>query len=217
MKNEISALTGLRFVAAFLVFVFHVNMRTKMLFLPWPVYNIVSHGAFGVTVFFILSGFLLTYSHVKDFPDCQLRGARYQAWFMYKRIARIYPAYLAGLLLFAGVYALFNDWPKLNTLVPNLLMVQAAIPSISMAWYGSGSWSVSIEIFFYLFFPLLLPLFMRVQNARTLWFLLALVILLGTCGGLSFRFFPQVVSYTLMYAIPSSEAQNSLLACSLVC
>lgn len=188
MKKEISALTGLRFIAAFLVFMFHVNMRTKMLFLPWPVYNIVSHGAFGVTVFFVLSGFLLTYSHMKDFPSAEMRGARYQVWFMYKRFARIYPVYLVGLLLYTGVGALFNEGTQLNILVPNLLMIQAAIPSMAMAWYGSGAWSVSIEIFFYLFFPLLLPLLMRVQKARTLGLLLAVVVLLGTFGGLSLRF-----------------------------
>lgn len=202
MKSEISALTGLRFVAAFLVFIFHVNMRTKMLFLPWPVYNIVSHGAFGVTVFFVLSGFLLTYSHMKDFPAGEIRDAQYYRWFMYKRIARIYPAYFVGLLLFTGACALYNESPKPAVLVPDLLMVEAIIPSISMAWYGSGAWSVSIEIFFYLFFPLLLPLLMRAQQARVLWYILAAVIILGTLGGLPYQFLPGSISYSLMYASP---------------
>jgi peptidoglycan/LPS O-acetylase OafA/YrhL len=185
--NEISTLTGLRFVAAFLVFIFHINRRTKLSFLPWPVYNIVSHGAFGVTVFFVLSGFLLTYSHTKDFTTGELRNAQHYRRFMYKRLARIYPAYLAGLLLFTGVCALFGQRPQLRLLVPNLLMVQAAIPSISMLWYSSGSWSVSIEVFFYLFFPLLLPLLLRIRQARTVWALLAATILLRGDAWLGYR------------------------------
>jgi peptidoglycan/LPS O-acetylase OafA/YrhL len=202
MKGELTALTGLRFWAAFLVFLFHVNMRTKMLFLPWPVYNIVSHGAFGVTIFFVLSGFLLTYSHTKDFPDGEMQEGQYMWRFMYKRFARIYPPYLVALFLFAGACMLFGASPSPGVLLADLSMTEAAFPGLAMQWYGSGAWSVSIEIFFYLFFPWLLPLLLRIKRPRTLWLLLAADIALGTFGGLSFRFWPEHVSYALMYATP---------------
>lgn len=204
MKVELKALTGLRFLAAFLVFIFHVNMRTKMIFLPWPVYNIVSHGAFGVTIFFVLSGFLLTYSHLKDFLNGHTPGIIYTARFMYKRIARIYPAYLAGLFLFAAGLAITGTdaWPTNPILIADLTMTQAIFPKLSMVWYGCGAWSVSIEIFFYLFFPFLLPLLLRIPNRTTLFTLLAVVILIGTFGGLAYRFWPDYISYYLMYAHP---------------
>ena len=202
MKSEIKALTGLRFIAAFLVFIFHVNMRSKMLFLPWPVYNIVSHGAFGVTVFFVLSGFLLTYSHMRDFPNGQMRDSYYVRQFFFKRVARIYPAYLVGLIFFACAGLLFGQLPELDALLADTLMVQAILPSISMKWYGSGAWSVSIEIFFYIIFPFLLPILIRIKKKIILWLLLFIIISVETFGGFSHTIWPQYVSYPLMYANP---------------
>lgn len=204
MKIELKALTGLRFLAAFLVFLFHVNIRTKMIFLPWPVYNIVSHGAFGVTVFFILSGFILTYSHLKDFTDYQMKNLEYTKLFMYKRLARIYPSYLVGLLLFAlgtaivGVY----PWPTFSILLADLTMMQSVFPHLAMDWYGSGVWSVSVEIFFYLFFPFLLPILLRISSQASLFYLLAAVVLIGAFGGFTYHIWPTYISYPLMYAHP---------------
>ncbi|QKG51617.1 acyltransferase family protein [Hymenobacter sp. BRD67] len=204
IKIELKALTGLRFVAAFLVFIFHVNMRTKMLFLPWPVYNIVSHGALGVTVFFVLSGFLLTYSHLKDFPNAQIQTPKYILVFFCKRLARIYPVYLAGLFVFASLISLEGTTTPTAplTMVADLTMTEAVFPAISMSWYGSGGWSVSSEIFFYLFFPFLLPLLLRISRQPILWILLTVVILAGTFGGFAYRLWPAYVSYSLMYNHP---------------
>lgn len=205
MKKNIDALTGVRFLAAFLVFVFHLNMRSKMLFLPWPVYNIVSHGAFGVTVFFVLSGFLLTYSHLKDFPKGEFQTQGYNWRFLYKRLARIYPAYLVGLLLYAAVGAYFHQPHGLAYILADATMVQAAFPSLAMAWYGSGAWSVSIEIYFYLFFPFLLPLLLRIERKQTLWLLLAAVVAAGSAAGLSYPLWTgwmDRLGYPLLYAHP---------------
>jgi peptidoglycan/LPS O-acetylase OafA/YrhL len=202
MKKEIAALTGLRFLAAFLVFLFHVNIRTKLLFLPWPVYNVVQHGALGVTVFFVLSGFLLTYSHQKDFAGGQMQDGKYYLSFMYKRMARIYPAYLIGLLIFGLVCAAYNAWPAWQYLLSDLLMIQAAIPSVAMQWYGTGAWSVSVEIFFYLFFPLLLPLLLRLSQARQLAVLLGVVVAIGAGGGLAYNIWHPAINYVVMYSSP---------------
>ena len=59
--SEVRPLTSLRFVAAFYVFVFHIHIR-------WPVGmgiadNLLSAGAIGMSLFFMLSGFILAHRH----------------------------------------------------------------------------------------------------------------------------------------------------------
>jgi peptidoglycan/LPS O-acetylase OafA/YrhL len=205
MKIELSALTGLRAVAAFMVFLFHVHLRQPMLFLQWHMRNLVNQGALGVTVFFVLSGFLLTYSHLPDFSTGQLPTDAYFKRFMRKRVARIYPAYLAGLLLFGGAVAAANSasWqPSKLTVLANLTMTQSLFPHLAMNWYGNGAWSISTEMFFYLGFPFLLPLLLHINSPKVLWVLLGVVILAGTGGGLAYRFWPAHVEYVLMYTHP---------------
>ena len=163
MKKELTGLTGLRFLAAFYVFVFHIHLRIPLGFLPAPFQTVISVGALGVTVFFVLSGFILTYSHIKDFSATQIPTARYYSHFLFKRIARIYPAYLAGLLSCILVSWWLQDLPSKTVVALDITMLESYVPWLSMKWYGGGAWSVSTEFFFYLLFPLLLPLLLRLR------------------------------------------------------
>ena len=223
MKNELIALTGLRGLAAFMVFLFHVDLRTPLNFL-WrfgPLHNVFSHGAFGVTIFFALSGFVLTYSHLRGRSSTgPSENIPYRS-FLTKRFARIYPVYLVGLVLTAVVCTLLASWPAniAPIVVADLTMTQVLFPSISMLWYGNGSWSVSVEIFFYLLFPVLLPALLRIRQAWVVWLLLGFVILAGTLGGAAYTLWPQHVSYVLMYSHPLfrvSEFISGVLAGVLV-
>lgn len=60
------ALTGMRAIAAIMVFVYH-NRKYWRNDLPWPVMRFISEWHIGVTVFFVLSGFLLAYRY-QDTP-----------------------------------------------------------------------------------------------------------------------------------------------------
>jgi peptidoglycan/LPS O-acetylase OafA/YrhL len=62
-------------------------------------------------------------------------------------------------------------------------MTQVLFPAIAMNWYGNGAWSVLVEAFFYLLFPLLPPILWRVRRAWVLWMLLGGVVLVGAFGG----------------------------------
>ena len=183
--KELTGLTGLRFLAALYVFAFHIYLRFSLAFLPSVAVTIISMGAIGVTLFFVLSGFILTYAHLKDFPAATLPTAQYYGRFLLKRIARIYPAYLVGLLLCTGVSHYLQDFPAPFPLVVSLdvTMLQSYVPSLALLWYGCGAWSVSTEFFFYLLFPFLLPLLLRVPN-KALPALLGLVVVASTVPGL---------------------------------
>src|SRR6476661_1182191 len=87
------ALTGVRFFAAFYVVLFHFTLWYFAAAPQW-VRNIVSSGYVGVDLFFVLSGFVLTYTYL-------VPGASHvpRREFWVARIARIYPMYLVALAL----------------------------------------------------------------------------------------------------------------------
>jgi len=200
--KELNGLTGLRFLAAFYVFTFHIQLRLPLTFLE----TVISMGALGVNLFFVLSGFILTYAHLKDFSDTTLPTASYYGRFVLKRLARIYPAYLIGLISCIAVSGYLQDYPSPFPVILalDLTMLQSYVPSLSMRWYGGGAWSVSTEFFFYLLFPFLLPLLLRLPS-KGLLPLLAGVVLVSSLPGLYSATHPGVISFETTYAFAPSR------------
>lgn len=142
---EIRALTGLRFLIAFWVFVFHIHIR-------WPIFDnfilasIANQGAIGRTFFFILSGFILSYIY-----NTELNLTNY----FRSRVARIYPIYIFVALItlpwlmlqsFIGEHLTILEVALLLTL--GVLLLQAWFPPTLSHWNNGGSWSISVEAFF---------------------------------------------------------------------
>lgn len=139
--KHLQSLTSLRFVAALLVVVFHLSMFAPGLD---PFGRLLAPGYVGVTFFFVLSGFVLTYSW--DADDSARRFYR-------RRFARVYPTHL----LFLGIAILppgaSQNWPALPA---NALLLQSWSPDDAVVRSFSGvAWSLSCELFFYATFPLL--------------------------------------------------------------
>jgi peptidoglycan/LPS O-acetylase OafA/YrhL len=183
--KELTGITGLRFLAALYVVLFHIYLRMPFTFLPAPAAALISVGALGVQIFFVLSGFVLVYSHLKDFAEPTLPSLAYYKRFMFKRVARIYPAYLVGLLLYWVATSSMDLYP-FNWLVAGLdaTLTESYSPALSMQWYGGASWSISTEVFFYLTFPVLLPLLLRIRSKNMLLLLVVCSIIIGTIPGL---------------------------------
>ncbi|MEU8260423.1 acyltransferase [Micromonospora sp. NPDC048999] len=147
------SLTGLRWMAAFLVFGVHLHLIAYFAdgTLARSLKFVFGAGATGVSFFFILSGFVLTWANSRG---C---GSGW-ATFWWRRLARVYPAHLATALV---VLLLFAVWQPdiLPSVVPaaaNLLLVHAWWPD--PAFYqslNSVSWTLACEAFFYAVFPLL--------------------------------------------------------------
>jgi peptidoglycan/LPS O-acetylase OafA/YrhL len=92
IRGEIKALTGLRWLAATLVFCFH--FRPDPLDPPRTWGGLLAGvGWAGVTIFFALSGFLLTMLYFEQFRR-GLAAAEVKSYLL-KRVARIYPLYFA--------------------------------------------------------------------------------------------------------------------------
>ena len=90
MRKQLPALTSLRFFAAAMIVIHHTAFYFKI----WePLANefILTQG---VTFFFVLSGFILTYTHSK------LSGTSESLKFIWARIARVWPAHIFVMIAF---------------------------------------------------------------------------------------------------------------------
>lgn len=167
-RERLPSLTGLRSIAAFMVFAFHiyaVGIFASPGLNKWMSHS-ASQGVVGVTFFFLLSGFLLTWTAR---PDDSARG------FWRRRAVKIVPNHLvtwvvalvflsiSGLTLTGGFHTIGLDS------LPNLFLLQDWFPRAGVFFsMNIPSWSLGCEAFFYLCFPLLLPLARRI-SVRMLW------------------------------------------------
>ncbi|WP_052433996.1 acyltransferase family protein [Streptacidiphilus melanogenes] len=166
---RLDSLTSLRFFAAFAVYLHHFNgfapnggvARIPALY-PWSLI-----GAHGVTFFFVLSGFLLTWTWQ---PGRQSTGGYY-----WRRLGRIWPAHLVAtvtaMLLFYNLGSGIGwgkDTTDLGSTLSSIFLVQAWIPGVHPILPGNPvTWTLSVELAFYLVFPFAFRWFERLRT-RTL-------------------------------------------------
>jgi len=150
-RQDLPALTSLRFFAAFAIVIFHFFSEIKDF--PHWVFQTLSEG---VSFFYVLSGFILCY----NYPALTERKS-----FWVARFARIWPVHLVTLILSLLAVPWISQLGHASwrfTLPANLLLVQAWIPiKGSMLSFNGVSWSLCVEAYFYFCFPWLLILFQR--------------------------------------------------------
>lgn len=168
-RDSIDLLTGIRFFAAAAVVWFHYRADLEAVFPPLRALATWSGaGYLGVDLFFVLSGFILSYNYLPAFTRWD--GPAY-ARFLGYRLARLYPVHLFTLALLVGLVgaaALRGNLPasdgySLSSLAQNLLLIQAWF-SQAHSWNGPA-WSISAEWFAYLLFPLAAVAINRVSTA----------------------------------------------------
>jgi peptidoglycan/LPS O-acetylase OafA/YrhL len=144
MAADIRSLTGVRGVAAVVIVVYHFGKFHLDRDAGTDVWD-VPHGYMPVDMFFMLSGFVIGYVYRNAFVSAPWKN--YQA-FLIKRVARLYPAYLAICALYALKIALgltgeetFARFSALD-MVGNLLMLVGwglhIYPLIGVSWASSA-------------------------------------------------------------------------------
>jgi peptidoglycan/LPS O-acetylase OafA/YrhL len=157
-RQELPALTALRFPAAFAIVLFHYLAEAKNI-PAWLFQNLSE----GVSFFYVLSGFILCY----NYPELSDKKG-----FWIARFARIWPVHLVTLILVLVALPFFHilghaSWPI--TLPLNFLLLQSWLPwKGSMLSFNGVSWSLCVEAYFYFCFPWLLILFRRWGGALLL-------------------------------------------------
>jgi len=175
-RASVNNLTGVRFLAAGLVVLYHY-MNSSEYVAPMFIKNIVKHGYIGVNFFYILSGYILSYNYSSI--SFQQSSSRLNFW--RARFARVYPLYL---LTFFSMSAIFisraigrNELADFFNLKNNLYMLFYLIGQQNWFVYFTGllhvpSWSISCEIFFYFMFPFLIGYVEKVKGKISLMFFL---------------------------------------------
>lgn len=147
--RRLHALTGLRWWAALGVFFAHMRNLA-----PLPgTFDAFGFGAFGVMFFFILSGFVLTWSAA---PTTRT------STFYVNRFARIWPAAFVTLLLAIPVFYSFHPNPAQTYVKPvNIGILALSVPLIQGWWRdpvvlfsgNPAAWTLTLEFFFYALHP----------------------------------------------------------------
>ena len=169
MKSNtyLPALTGVRAIAAFMVFFHHFNQAS----FPYPIYRVLNEFHTGVTVFFVLSGFLIC---LRYYDTCEISSDWFRKYIK-NRIARIYPMYLLlTLATFAFAWYMKDNlvyggfaYPIVLILM-NVFFVRGFFDDLKMTGVAQG-WSLTVEECFYFLAPFF---FIKIKkNIRYLVFL----------------------------------------------
>jgi peptidoglycan/LPS O-acetylase OafA/YrhL len=178
-REAVPGLTGLRFIAAFSVLIAH---SVTVLMANDGFYWVRQASGFGMTLFFVLSGFVIHYNYAAVVSGSQ--AARGAVAFFWARFARLYPL----LLLMLALYVLvsnrhFEFWTgRPERFVDVLRAVPFFLLSVESWLYlpigdtsliyaigpsASVTWSISTEWFFYLVYPCVAWVIVGMRSPRS--------------------------------------------------
>lgn len=210
MRSRFTELDGLRGIAALAVVVYHFTGAYNSRYSgdPRPTFDFLM-GAFGVQLFFLISGFVILMSVV---------NVKRPSDFVIFRISRIYPAYWLSLAMALVVIHLFDTPGERPTAVEaliNLTMVQRWLlaPNVVEVY-----WTLAVELQFYvLMFMLLLITRCRVTDriivgVSILWLVIAVLVALWA-GPSSRGLDPQNVETLVKIVLNLSLAEYGPLFC----
>jgi peptidoglycan/LPS O-acetylase OafA/YrhL len=153
-SNYFPVLTGVRALAAYLVFISHYDYVFDDS-LPQFVKRFFHEFHIGVTIFFVLSGFLITYRYFNNF---HLTGDWFKKY-LKNRVARIYPMYFI-LTTGAFVYYWFTHDEVITKGFPNSFLLYLGnvffIRGFFYQLWDTGiaqGWSLTVEECFYFSAP----------------------------------------------------------------
>lgn len=163
-KIYFANLDVIRFIAATLVLIFHVEIKKKQFDLPQSFDNFFFRtiGDYAVTIFFVLSGFLITYLLLAEKQKTTTINI---PKFYLRRILRIWPLYyliiLIGYFILPHIPALFipqtsYTWSEFN--IGILLLYIFFLPNMAYAILGNvpyidQTWSIGVEEQYYFLWP----------------------------------------------------------------
>ncbi|RKR82196.1 peptidoglycan/LPS O-acetylase OafA/YrhL [Mucilaginibacter gracilis] len=155
VKNYIPELTGLRALAAFLVFIHHFSYIISA-GCPIAVQHYLREFNIGLPVFFALAGFSIAYRYYDKFS----LTTKWFRPYLINRMARIYPMYFL-LTIVSFIYYYYYSGPKsiagssghpIAVLLLNLTFIRGFFDDFKFTGVGQG-WSLTINMCFYVFAP----------------------------------------------------------------
>lgn len=145
MRDQFKNLDTFRAIAAIVVMIGHIEMFRKN---HWgcSLFNVVPSGHTAVMMFFVISGFLITFLLTKEkekYGTISLKD------FYIRRILRIYPLYYLILLLSSFF---FISQPSTETVIYAVTLLPNVSHALGCGWSVSPQiWSIGVENLFYVF------------------------------------------------------------------
>jgi peptidoglycan/LPS O-acetylase OafA/YrhL len=190
MAVYFKGLKFIRFMAASLVVIHHTEQFKSIFGLGnyWENGFIRSLGDKGVTLFFVLSGFLITFLLLKE---REISGTINIKYFYIRRILRIWPLYflivLSSIFIFPHLSFFRMDGTSIVEInfLSVILLSLAILPNITLFKFGaipfsSQAWSIGVEEQFYLLWPLIIKYVKQI--ALFLGFIIILLFTLQNCS-----------------------------------
>ena len=191
-RPDIPALTGLRFYAAFFVLIAH-GCAALLAVHETPdgaIYWIRQASGFGMTLFFVLSGFVIHYNYADLVTGAGVKGIGSYLW---ARFARLYPLFLLMMLIYFLVSSRHIDYwtghaerlsstfralPYFLVSVQSWLYVVIDGNPLLDAIGGASpiTWSISTEWFFYFLYLAFVWLVLKLRTPQV-----ALLVILLWC------------------------------------
>jgi peptidoglycan/LPS O-acetylase OafA/YrhL len=189
-KVNYPALTGIRALAAFMVYIHHYNPFTVAVFGQFC-HDFFSEFHIGVTLFFVLSGFLICNRYYDE------RNFSFKNYFM-KRFARIYPMYFlltTFTFLFFAIFYNQTNLVDLKNYFFNISFLKGFSDDLKFTGIAQ-SWSLTVEEVFYV----LAPIFFVLLKRSKLFLILLPMFFIGL-GLLLVTFFNGMYYYGFMNSI----------------
>jgi peptidoglycan/LPS O-acetylase OafA/YrhL len=218
-KDELPALTGLRFIAAFSILFMHTS-QWCVPFSDSQIFHIPAQmiGVFGMPLFFVLSGFVIHYNYGSHFHERPYSNALRN--FLSARFARIYPLFLF-FCVFGAISDGTADWISydpnafLNYILHSLTLTQSWVYKIVVNHrvlldngFGLG-WSLSCEFFFYLAYTGFVFLILPIKRPSTNLIVIALFSALVICAAfLAYRHADQLMAVARAHVASFIDAED---------
>jgi peptidoglycan/LPS O-acetylase OafA/YrhL len=155
-NNRIPSLDGFRAISIILVLIHH-NPYNKNSFLPPIYWEIAHYGYMGVTIFFVISGLLITYLLLKE---QEATGRIDIKNFYVRRVLRIFPVFF----LYTFFVIAWGHVENLGITSKDLLHAFTFTVNFNLKntnWFVGHFWSLSVEEQFYIFWPLIFFIFRK--------------------------------------------------------
>ncbi len=149
---RIEQLNFTRFVAAMAIVIYHYG-KGVIPFQFGAIESFFQQANVGVSYFFVLSGFVMILAN-------STKNKVNFASVLKRRWARIYPLYMLALVLLLTYYRVTGHTIDYKGLLLNLCLLQSWVPGFALS-FNLPAWSLSVEMFFYVLFPLLFNQFYK--------------------------------------------------------
>ena len=189
-QNYFKPLTGLRIIAAYMVFCHHYDVINTDIF-GKTIHDFFREFHVGVTLFFVLSGFLITHRYYQQ-PKINLKK------YVLNRFARLYPMYFLLTTFSFVVFGIIKQQSTFNSIsifLLNISFFRGFFDAYKFSGIAQG-WSLTVEEVFYIIAPLC---FVIIKRNKV--FLLILPLFTIVLGFILVFIFQNSTFYTFMNSV----------------